>query len=126
MSRLHADIQLSDIGSLCWPKEEQHTPCRILKMSVNRASMIFSFASWVIYVLIGCRHPFIRYWQFLLAQTTVTCSLPYSENERQWSFNDFKLCIFDDLCSNWLQTSTYQILAAFTGINNSDMLPATS
>jgi len=32
-------------------------------MSVKGASTIFSFASLVIYVPIGCRHPFMKYWQ---------------------------------------------------------------
>jgi len=58
-------------------------------MSVNGASMIVSFASWVRYVPIGCRHPFIKYWQPLLAETTVTRSLRHPENERQRSVNDF-------------------------------------
>jgi hypothetical protein len=63
-------------------------------MSINEESTIFSFASWVIYVPIGCRHPFIKYWQPLLAKTTVTCSLLHSENERQPSDNSFSCCIF--------------------------------
>jgi len=36
-------------------KKETHAPCPILEMSVNRASMIFSFALWVIWVVSGCR-----------------------------------------------------------------------
>jgi len=58
-------------------------------MSLNGESTIFSFASWVIYVLIGCRHPFIIYWQLLLAKTPATCSLPHPDNERQRSINSF-------------------------------------
>jgi len=30
----------------------------------------------------------------LLAETPATCSLPHSENERQWSVNSFSCCIF--------------------------------
>ena len=82
-------IQLSDIGSLYWEELQWHAPCRILRMSVNGVSMIFGFTSWVIYVWIGCRHPFIWYLQPLLGRTTATCSLPHTANEHQWSVNDF-------------------------------------
>jgi len=58
-------------------------------MSVNGASTIISFASWVSYVLIGCRHPFMRYWQPLLAKTTATRSLQHPENERHQGIKDF-------------------------------------
>jgi hypothetical protein len=84
---------------------------------------MFSFASWLIYVQIGCRHPFLRNWQPVLAKMTATNSLPHPENGRQWSINNCQLCIFADLCSDWLQTSIYQILAAITGKNNSQMFP---
>jgi len=83
-------------------ERQRHAPCRILRMRVNGASMIFSFASWVIYVPIGCRHPFVRYWQPLLPKTTVTCSLPHPENQRQRSVNNAKPCILGNLCSDWL------------------------
>jgi hypothetical protein len=63
-------------------------------MSVNGTSTIFSFASGVSYVPIGCGYPFMRYWQPLLAKTTVTCSLRHPENERQRSVNSFRTCIF--------------------------------
>jgi len=91
---LVADIHLSNIGSLYWQNQQRHAPCSILKMSVNGASTISSFASWVSYVPIGCRHPFMRYWQPFLAQTTATCSLWHPENERQRSVNSFRTCIF--------------------------------
>jgi len=66
------------------------------------------------------------YWQLVLAKETATRSSPHSENERQRSVNDFYLRILVNLCSNWLHTSMYQILAVFTGKNNSTMLPAAS
>jgi len=100
--RLVVDIHLADIVTLYWKKPKRHAPCHILRMSVNRAWTMFSFASWVIYVLIGCRHPFVWYWQPLLGKTTATCSLPHPENERQWSVNDFQLLIFGNLSSAWL------------------------
>jgi len=88
---LVADTHLSDIGNLYWEKWQRHAPCCILRMSVNGVSMIVSFASWVIYVPIGWRHPFTRYWQPLLGKTTATCSLPHPENDCQWSVNNFHL-----------------------------------
>jgi len=95
-------------------------------MRVSGASMIISFASRVVYVPIGCRHPFIKYWQPLLAKSTATCSLLHPENMRQQSISNFQLPILSNLSSDWLQTSVHQILAAFTGKNTSDMLPVAS
>jgi len=90
------------------------------------ASMIFSFASWMIYVPTGCRHPFIRYWLPSMEKTTATYSLPHPENERQRSITDFELRILRNSCSNLLQTSIHYILAAFTGKDNCGMLAAAS
>jgi len=44
MFQLVADIQESNIGSLCWQKQQQHACCRILKMSVNGVSTILVVA----------------------------------------------------------------------------------
>jgi len=115
MFQLVVDIDLSYIDSLYWKKQQQHAPCRILRMSVNRASTIFSFASWVMYVLIGYRDPFFRQWQPLLGKTTATCSLLYPANERQPSVNNIQLHILGNLCYDWLQRSIYQIMAACAG-----------
>jgi len=95
-------------------------------MGVNGASKTFSFATWVICILIGCRYPFIEYWQPLLVQSTATCSQPDPQNEQQPRVNHFQLHILGNLSSDWLQTSIYQILAAFTGKKNSNMLTAVS
>ena len=94
MFRLVADIHLWDIGSLSWEELLRHAPCRIVRMSVNGASTISSFACWLIYVPIGCRHSFIEYWELLQAKTTAKCSLPHPENERQRSINSFSCSIF--------------------------------
>jgi len=94
MFRFVDDIYFSNIGSLDWEKLQQRVPCDTLIMSVNRVSMIFSFPSWLIYVPIGCRHPFINYWLPLLAKTIAKCSLPHPENQLQWSVNSFSCCIF--------------------------------
>jgi hypothetical protein len=94
MFRLVAEAHLSDIGSLHWEELQRHAPYHILRISIIRASMIFSFASWLIDIPIGCRHPFIKYWQTLLAKTSVTCSLLHPENESQQCVNSFSCCIF--------------------------------
>jgi hypothetical protein len=66
------------------------------------------------------------YWQHLLPKETATKSLPHSEYQCQQSLNDFWLHMLANLCSDWLHTSIYQILAAFTGKNNSKTLLAAS
>jgi hypothetical protein len=83
MFRLVADIYFSDIGSIYWEHQQRHAPYRILRISINSASMNFTFRSWLIYVPIRCRLQFIKYWQPLLAKTAAKCSLPHPENERQ-------------------------------------------
>jgi len=93
MFRLVVDLHSSDIGCYYWEKLQRNVRCRLLGISVHRASTIFSFESWVIYFPIGCRPPFIKYWQPLLAKTTATCSLPDPENEGQRSVIRFSCCI---------------------------------
>ena len=124
MFRLVVDTHLSDIGCLYWETLQQHACCHILRMGVNGVSTIFSLSSWVIYVLIGCRHPFIRYWLSLLGKTTATCSLPQPQDERQRSINNLLPRILGHLCSDWLRRTNNHIMAAFTGNNYSGMLPA--
>jgi len=51
-------------------------------------------------------------------------SLPHSENEYQWSVNDFWLCILGNLSGNWLETTKNEVIAAFRGKNDSNSLPA--
>jgi len=82
------------IGSSYWQKREPHSHRPILSMSINEASTILGFAASVGYVPIGCRHPFMRYWQPSLAKTTATCFLRHPENERQRSVNSFRTCTF--------------------------------
>jgi hypothetical protein len=105
------------IGSVYWQKGQQHSHHPILSISVNGVSTIFSCASWVSYVCTGCRHPFMRYWQPLLAKTTVTCSLPYPENERQLSVNSFKTCICCNQGITWIFACTTRLLTALLGKN---------
>jgi len=117
MFRLVAHIHLSDIGCLDWEKQLGHTRCRMLRMSVNGVSTIFSFASLIICVPLGCRHPFIKYWQPLLPKTTVTCSLPHPENERPWSINSWSDCIFGNQGIALIFAVIKKLLIALIGKN---------
>jgi len=121
MFRLVVDIYLSDIDSLYQQIQQRHAPCRILRMSVNGASTIFSFESWVIYLPIDCRHPSIKYWQPLLAKTTVTCSLPHPENERQHCVNSFSCCIFGNQGIVLISAFITELLTAV--MDNNTMYP---
>jgi len=86
-------------------------------MSVNRAAIIFSFTHWVIYVPIGCRHPFMRYWQPLDPKTTWTCSLPNPENERQQRVNSFRWWKFGNQGIVWIFARMTVLLTALAGTN---------
>jgi hypothetical protein len=48
MFRLVADIDLCEIGSLYWQKQQRYAPSGILKMSVNGVSMVLGLAYFVI------------------------------------------------------------------------------
>jgi hypothetical protein len=93
-------------------------------MSINGASMIISSALWIIFVPIGCRYSFIRYWQAVQAKTTATCSMLHDNCEGPRRANDFSLRIFKNEFFDLLQISVQQILPTSTGENNSAMLPA--
>jgi len=84
-----------------------------MKMSINRASMIFRFASWVILVVIGCKNPSMRYWPPLEAKSIVTCFLPHPENEHQWRINISWSCIFADRNVTMWQFFIYEVIRTF-------------
>jgi len=93
-------------------------------MSVNQASMIFGFASWVIYVLICDNNSYTLYWQPCQAKWWVRCAFPHHDNQLQWRVNDFwssKSCNYK-VISYWL--NIMDVLAAFKGENESDMVSA--
>ena len=69
-------------------KGKRHGHCPILKMSVNRASTTFGFASWVIKVLICGTNSDTMFWWPDQAKQCVTSSLPHHGNECQRSIND--------------------------------------
>jgi hypothetical protein len=95
----------------------QHDHRRILRLSVKATSTILSFACSVIYVPIGCRQSFVRYRQPLLTKTTQTWSLPHPENERQWSFNRFRSCIFRNQGIARILVRITVLFTALTGNN---------
>jgi hypothetical protein len=115
--RLVADIRWADIGSRHRQNLPRHGPCCILWMSVNRESMMFSFAFWLIYVLIGCRHAVITNWQPLLAKTEVKCSLPHPENVCQRRVNSFGCYIFVNQDITRIVAFILGLLLAMTGKN---------
>jgi len=117
MFRFVADIHLSDIGSLYWEKLQRRTACCIMRMSINGASTIFNFTSYVLYVPIGCTHPFIKNCQPLLANTTAIWSLSHTENEHQRSINSFICCIFANQGIAQIFAFITELLTTLTGKN---------
>jgi len=87
-------------------------------MSVNIASTILSFAFCVIYIPIGCRHPFIEYWQPLLAKTKATCSLPHPEDDCQRSVNGCSCSIFGNQGIALISVLITELLTALIGKNS--------
>jgi len=96
---------------------QQHGHRPIMRMSVNVASTISSFTSWVIFVRIGSRHRFIKYWQPSLANTTATCSLPHPEIERQLSVDHFTCCIVGNQGIALIFEFMMELLTALIGKN---------
>jgi len=105
------------VGNLYMRKKKQHGYCHILRMSINEASRIVGFESWTIYVLIGCSHPSMRFWQPLGANTTPTCSLPHPNTEFQWSVNDCQSCILGDQGIARIFQLRTELLTAWIGKN---------
>jgi len=86
-------------------------------MSINGGSTIVNLAFRVVYILIGCRHAFMSYWQPLGAKTTATRSLLHPENERQWSANSFRSCIFGNQGITWIFAHIAESWNALIGKN---------
>jgi len=100
------------IVSLNRDKRNRHGHCPIPRMSVNRVSTTSGFESLVIYVLIGCSHPLMRYWPPLGAKSTAAHSLLYPENEHQCSVNNCWSCRFGNQGIVWLFEHITQQLTA--------------
>jgi hypothetical protein len=79
--------------------------------------MIFSFQSSVSYFPNGWGHPFIRYWQPLLAKTTATCYVRHPENQRQRSVNSVRTCIFRNPGIAWIFECITVLLTTLLGNN---------
>jgi hypothetical protein len=112
---LVADLHPSVIGSHYRHQQLRHALCRILKLSPNSESTIFSFASWVIYVPIGCRHPFSQSWHPSLAIAMAKCILPHPENERQQNINILSWCIIGNQSIAWILAFITELLTSLIG-----------
>jgi hypothetical protein len=82
-------------------------------MCINGVSTIVSFTCWVIYILIGSRHPFIRYWQPSLIQLTTRCSLRHPDNEHQPNIHSFTSCIVRNQGIAWIIVCITLLFSAF-------------
>jgi len=110
-------MHIQCIGSFSRKKKEQHADCPILGRSVNRASAMFRFPSWVILFLIGCSHPLMRYGQPLGAKSTATYFLPHPENERYYRINGFWFYIFGNQGIGQIFMHIPELLTALIGNN---------
>jgi hypothetical protein len=79
--------------------------------------MNISFTAWLIYVPIGCRHPFIEYCQPLLGKITAKPSQPHPEIERQQSVNGFSYCTFGNQVIALIFALIMELLTAIIGNN---------
>ena len=80
------------IGSLYRQKGMRYGHCPLLTMSVNRASTIFGYASWVIWMAMSGNNSYTMYWLSFQSKQCRISLLPHHDNERQWSVNDFWSC----------------------------------
>jgi len=64
------------------------------------------------------------YWQLLVAKETATRSSPLSENERQWSVNNLRLCKYGNYTVLWSLLGIIDVLAAFIGQRDSNTVIA--
>jgi len=71
-----------------------------IEKSINGASTICGFVCMVVTQHVGSCDAQPIYWHPLLAEETVTCSLPHAGNEHQRSVNDFQLGILSNLSSD--------------------------
>jgi len=105
------------IVSLIGQNRPQQGHRLIRRISINRASKIVTFASWVIDVPICWRQPSVRYWQAWLAKTTTTCSVPHPENKLQWNVNSYCSCIVGNEGIAWIFELITELLTAPIGKN---------
>jgi len=90
---LVAFMRNEHIGSFYRQQRQQHIHRPILRMTVSGVSRMLHFASWVMYVPIGCTPPFTGYWQSLGAKTTATGWLQHPDYEHQWNVNTVRYYI---------------------------------
>ena len=103
------------ISSFYWQKRYQHGHHPIVSICINGLWTILILASWVSYVPISCRSPFVRDWQPLLANATATCSLRHPGNECQRRVNRFRTCIYHNQGIAWIFACITVLLATLIG-----------
>ena len=89
-----------------------------IEMSINGASTIFGLISKIIQYWIGHCNAKPTCWQSSLAKHIATRSLSHSENERQWSVNDFWSCKYGNSVLIRLLPFKINVLAVFIGITD--------
>jgi len=124
--RLVTDIHKWQIGCLHKQNRKQHTPCLILKMSVNRASTIDVHVSEVIDQRLCRCNPYWNYWLSWRSKPPCTTSLLSPKNECQRSINDIGSCNSGNWRVAWSFLYISTVLAAFIDQLQSDTLPAWS
>jgi len=98
----------------------------LLKMNINGASTIFCLTSCTFKAMCIGVDPWSMYRPPLWAIMLVTISLPPPKNERQWSINDFWLCILDNLRATERRQPIILSSAAFMGKRSSVNITTTS
>jgi len=83
------------IGRLQGQKYHRQHLYYLLKMSINGASTILVFASWIIKQLCDNIELYLKFWLHIWEKIAATISLRPPENEHQRSVNDFWFCIMD-------------------------------
>jgi len=97
-----------------------------LEISVNWALSIYSFPSYIIYVLISGNNSYTMYWQSFQAQQYLMSVLPHHENESQQSIIDLYCFKSGNQNVIWLWLNIMNVMAAFIGNRDSDMVIAPS
>jgi len=95
-----------------------------ITLSINGASRMFGLVSMVSELWHDHCEVSPMYWQHLYVKNTVTGSLPPSENERQWSVNDFRFCKYGNCIVIWSLLGITYVLAALIGKRDSNTVTA--
>ena len=112
-SHLYVTVSFWCMHCLNDQNNQRHTPYPILKMSINRASMIVGRDYWVIWGAMSCGQSYTKDWPPLLEIEKIKCSLPYLDNEHQWSIKNCWPCITVNHSVMWPLLFIYISLTVF-------------